>query len=265
MKHFQYDYVLATVKAGLSPLLIGESGTGKSTIAKAIADDLNIPFYVITGTYQTSQAAFLGFYDVNSNYSPTLFRKAVEFGGIFVIEELTAMDPNTILCLNSLDNGFVPFPDGVIDVHPDFHLIATANPVTVQYGARANLDFSTLNRYYTIKINYDQTLASNIASTKAIDDVTILRDFLKSYGSSITLTMRDEILYDKLLELGLDDNPLLRLIDNTSDELKQAFTAYLAQIEEDKRKRALTQADMTTFDELKDRILYEAELTNTGE
>ena len=265
MKHKQQHYVKQVIQAGLSPLLMGESGTGKSTIAKSIADELNLQFYAVMGTAQLSVGQLLGFTDVNGNYSPTSFRQAIQSGGIFAIEELTAVDANVILCLNSIDNGFVPFPDQVVDVHPDFHLIATANPVTEQYGARRQLDFSTINRYYSINIEHDDNLAVNLSSPIVIEQVQLLRDFLTSYGSSIQLTMRDEIKLQKLINLGLDDQPVLRLIDTESQDMKDAALAFfeqhastqaelLAKQKADEEYAKLTQHDMQTLDELLTKI-----------
>jgi len=265
MQHKQYNEIKKIVEAGVAVHLVGESGTGKSTIIKQIAKDLGLDYYYIGCTRQTSEGKFLGFNSVATlEYMPTLFRQAVEFGGLFSLEELAAIDPNTILLLNSLDNGSIAFPDKIVKVHKDFRLVATSNPPTDEYGAMNELDFSTKNRFLEVWLEKDNKLCEELSSKESMFEVEALRQVLSDNGSAKQLTMRDEIRLEKLKSLGIK-NPLLKLINTESKELVSAVSNSMKEILKAKKDEAerlrkeeeeakLTQHDMTTISEYINKI-----------
>ena len=268
MKHSQFNYLLQIAKSNLSLHMIGPSGSGKTTIAKQIADELNLPFNLISCTRMMSVGHLLGFNTVNGVYSGTPFRDAVENGGVFLLDERNAADPNTLLCLNTIRNGFVAFPDKRVDVHPDFILIAASNPASSKFGARDVEDFSTTNRFYNVYVDVDPELALALSSQEAMDQVQLLRDFFLEYGHDRELTMADDILLHELMELGLDEQPISRLIDTESQDLKNAFNVYLDKHQtksaELRAKRiaeakyaAQSQHDFDTIDEVIRKVQHE--------
>ena len=233
MNHNQQQYITTLVDKCPLPLhLTGPSGTGKSTMVQHTAHQLGRPFSFIMCTRQTSVSHIIGFMSVNGTYIPTPFRKAYEEGHIFCLEEMNAADPNVLIIFNSLEQNMISFPDGYTEApHPNFRLVATSNPNTAQYGARADLDFSTANRFYTVHIEQDNNLALNLTSQSTLDQIQLLNEFLREYGAARELTMRDSILLHSLIELNLDEQPLFRLIDNESTDLKSAFTEYLTTVQ----------------------------------
>ena len=104
MKHSKYNEVYTLVKHNINVLLTGPAGSGKTTILKTIAEDLGLDFYVVSMTRQTTLNALLGFISINGTYIPSTFRQAIEQGGMFLMDELDAEDPNTILSLNTIEN-----------------------------------------------------------------------------------------------------------------------------------------------------------------
>ena len=107
MKHNKQDYVKKCIEADLSPLLVGGRGTGKTTILKNIAEENGKELYVMAGSKQASLGHLLGFISVTGEYIPTQFRKAVEEGHYFLLDEIDAMDANVLLALNMLENGII--------------------------------------------------------------------------------------------------------------------------------------------------------------
>jgi len=263
MNHNQQQYITTLVDKCPLPLhLTGPSGTGKSTMVQRTAHQLGRPFSFIMCTRQTSVSHIIGFMSVNGTYIPTPFRKAYEQGHIFCLEEMNAADPNVLIIFNSLEQGMIAFPDGYTEQpHPDFRLVATSNPNTAQYGARADLDFSTASRFYTIHIEQDANLALSLTSQYVLDQIQLLNEFLREYGATRELTMRDSILLHSLIELDLDKQPLLRLLDNESIDLKQAFIEHLstlshklAKLEQERKAKeeyiAKSQHDFDTIEEV---------------
>jgi len=263
VKHNKYDYVKKVVDAGLAVLLTGEAGTGKTTIAKQIAADRGTSFYAMSMTKQTSVNAIIGFISINGTYIPSQFRQAFEYGGLFLLDELDAADPNVLLVLNTIENGYIAFPDGVITVHEDFRLIATANPQDEHniYTGRSKLDFSTMDRFYEVKLPRDGSLEESLTSERVTGEANFVRTLLKDNGSSIKVTMRDAIRIHKLYNLGIDEDPLYSVVFHKDSTLNALYKKEKGKIEEAVKKAKerkakeeaeakRTQADAKSIDEL---------------
>lgn len=203
--HSKYNYIKQVIDSGMPILLTGEAGTGKTTIAKQLADEMGLPFYTMSMTKQSSVNSLIGFTSINGVYIPTQLRQAFENGGIFLLDEIDAADPNVLLVLNNIENGFISFPDGIINMHPDFRLIATANPFNEHaiYTGRSKLDFSTVDRYFIIELERDKKLEAKLICKETKSQVDIVRKVLKRNGSTLQCTMRDAIRISKLKELGI--------------------------------------------------------------
>lgn len=204
MKHQSFEEVLTLVSNDIAVLLEGESGSGKTTVALQLSEELNLSFYSNSLTKQTSVGNLLGFIDIHGNYSPTQLRTAFENGGLYLLDELDAGDANTLLILNNIENGYISFPDKVINKHKDFRLVATCNPLGEhrQYTGRSKLDESTLDRFVTIHLDIDPILEKELLGA-VYDDVIFLRQKAREYGVTKNLSMRSAIAYKRLRELGV--------------------------------------------------------------
>lgn len=239
MKHSKYEYVKKVIDADMYALLLGEAGSGKSTIAMQIAESTHRKFSALALTRQTSVNNIIGFISIDGTYIPSQFRKAYEEGHLFLLDELDAADPNVLLIFNTLENGYMVFPDGIVHGHKDFRLIATANPQESHsiYTGRAKLDFSTMNRFYKINLDRDPKLEENLTSKETAEEVSIVRNFLESHGSSIQVTMRDSIRIHKLKELGLDDNPIEVAVFQSDKTLGEQFKQNEESLKAEREKR----------------------------
>lgn len=157
LAHDQLEHLLKATSMGANRpiLLTGEAGSFKSHTAQQVAELLGFDFYSLSVGEQSTQAHLLGFIDATGNYRSTAFRKAFEHGGVFLLDEIDAGNPNVLLAINTgMSNGFVDFPDEQVTIHKDFRLIATANTfgngANAQYVGRNKLDLATSNRFYKI-------------------------------------------------------------------------------------------------------------------
>ena len=110
------------------------------------------------GHAQLTVDDLLGYKSItDGTYFPSLLRDAVENGKIFILDEIDACNPNTLLALNSLKNKRFQFPDKIVDIHPDFRLIATANTLEYSdvYNGRSKLDKATITRFKIIKCDLE--------------------------------------------------------------------------------------------------------------
>lgn len=164
-RHKDFVRVLRAITCD-NVFLVGPAGSGKTTLAKQIAEALGVPFY-FTGAIN-SEYKLSGFIDAHGRIISTAFRKAWEFGGLFLFDEIDASSPNAVLAFNApLANGYADFPDGSVERHPDFHAIAAANTfgtgATREYVGRNQLDAATLDRFAFIEMGYDETLETTLA------------------------------------------------------------------------------------------------------
>ena len=218
--HFKHSEVSKLVEANEAVLLTGERGTGKTTLAMDVAKHLKLTFYSMSMTRQTTLSHLLGFMNVNGIYIPSQIRLASEQGGLVLLDELDASDPNVLLCLNTIENGYLSFPDKVVELHKDFRLAATSNPQDnhKDYNGRAKLDAATLDRFDKIDIERDEDLEKSLVDFNTYTNMQLVRKCLKEQNSSLYISMRDSLRYQKRKNLGLLDN----FIDNL---LKKEYSA----------------------------------------
>ena len=238
MHHSRYSYIRTIVESGMPVLLEGEAGSGKSTLARQLASDLGLTFHSMSCTKQMSVSALLGFISINGVYIPTQLRTAFENGGLFLLDEIDAADPNVLLCLNTIENGFISFPDGIVQMHPQFRLIATANPAGEHstYTGRSKLDFSTLNRYFRIHLDRDPNLELSLTSPEVVRNVEYIRTLFRENGITKPITMRDTIRMHKLSQLGITDCVYTDVVLSEHPSLHEDFTRYQQQQSTEARK-----------------------------
>jgi cobaltochelatase CobS len=144
-------------------MLVGPAGAGKSHAVSDAAKGLGLGFASIVLTQQTPVSQLAGFIDATGTYRRTAFREAVEFGGVFFVDEIDHGHANTVGFINGATaNGSVGFPDQEVRVHEDFRLIAAANTFgrgqnRLHTGA-TQLDGATLNRMAVIEFEYDEAI-----------------------------------------------------------------------------------------------------------
>ncbi len=190
-------------------LLEGSVGTGKSTILIELAKELGLKYYASVLTDQTSKNEFTGYKNVmNGDTVRTQFREAVEYGGMYVLEEINASTANTTIIFNTIDNGFFVFADKIVDVHPDFRLCATMNTITnaKDFGGRRVLDKSVSNRFHRIMVHGDASRfnANTITYKEAVDEK------LQDNGISSLTTARDCQRFEYMISKGIQTEVAIR-------------------------------------------------------
>lgn len=223
MHHYKYQEVYKLVNANVPVLLTGEKGSGKTTLAMHVTKGLGLKFYSMSMTRQTTLSHILGFMNVNGVYIPSLLRNAAEHGGVMLLDEIDASDPNVLLCLNTIENGYITFPDKIVDLHKNFRLLSTSNPQDnhKNYNGRAKLDDATLDRFDIIDIERDNDLEKTLVDYHTHAHITLIRECLSSTNSPTYISMRDAIRFQKRKELGLLDGFVERLLKKDKLALEQ--------------------------------------------
>jgi len=139
--------------------LVGEAGCGKTQIAIEYASNKDREFVLQQGHAQLTVDDLLGYKSItDGTYFPSLLREAVEEGKIFILDEMDACNPNTLLALNSLKNKQFQFPDKLVTIHPEFRLISTLNTLEYSdvYNGRSKMDMATITRGKIINANLEK-------------------------------------------------------------------------------------------------------------
>jgi MoxR-like ATPase len=167
-EHKHFLIALAVAKLRIPLFLAGPAGTGKTTAGVSISKARGLPFYSKSVGEQTTETSLMGYMDAHGTYRGTVFRKAYEEGGVFVLDEIDGGNPAVLIVLNSaLANDSCSFPDGMVARHPDFICIATANTLgqgaTREYVGRNPIDAATLDRFAFLDWPIDTDLEMAVA------------------------------------------------------------------------------------------------------
>lgn len=168
VRHANFEHLLMSVQVGQPTLLVGPAGTGKTHSAAQIAEVLGLDFYSISVGAQTSKSDLVGYMHAGGDYVETQFRRAYEHGGVFLLDEADAGNSNVLILLNAaLSNGYMAFPDKMVQAHEDFRLIASANTfghgASRQYVGRNQLDAATLDRFTVLTWDIDARVETAMA------------------------------------------------------------------------------------------------------
>ena len=216
--HYQFETLIKMVNAGVPVLLKGEAGTAKSHNAEQVAVGLGLDFYTMSVGEQSTKSDLLGYRDAGGAYRTTAFRKAFEMGGLFLLDEVDAGNPNVLLAINTgISNGFIDFPDGMIRVHKNFRLVATANTfgngASGNYVGRNKLDKATVNRFVSMVWNLDldveEALVDNANWLKVIRKARKLAD---ENLDEVLLGMRNAIYGAKLLKADIPFDEVFEMV-----------------------------------------------------
>jgi len=206
--HCSFEEMLINVSTGVPVLLKGEAGTGKSHGAEMVAEALGLEFYALSVGEQTPESKLLGFIDANGNYRTTDFRRCFENGGVFLLDEADAGNPNVLLSMNTaLSNGYVSFPDGRVKMHKNFRCIATANTFgygsNARYVGRNKLDAATIDRFIPMVWELDEQLEKLLCNNS--EWLTIVRRCRKiavANFDNVQFGQRKSIFGAKMLAAG---------------------------------------------------------------
>lgn len=180
--HKDFDKIVSMISDGESVYLCGAAGTGKSFLAQQVAEVLGLEYWYTASVVDDIQLK--GFIDANGRYHETQFYKAFTQGGIFLLDELDASVPETLVLLNNaLANGYFDFPIGRTTAHKDFHAIAAGNTFGTgadsTYTGRYCLDAASMDRFALITVDYDREIEMAMANGDE-DLVNFAEDFRKA-------------------------------------------------------------------------------------
>ena len=163
VQHMAFADIMMSISARCNTFLVGPAGTGKTTMVQQVADALGLRFHAENLTAATTEYSLKGFTDANSGYKATPLRELFANGGVYLLDEIDNANPNVLGVLNSaLSNGFMAFPDGMVQKHPEFIAVAAGNTygngATAEYVGRNPIDGATLDRFAFFNVDIDESV-----------------------------------------------------------------------------------------------------------
>lgn len=167
------DYAIENNK---SVLMIGETGTGKTTMIRELAKTHKRQVVRFNLTGETTVDDFVGKYTLNqkgaTEWQDGILLKAMKEGSWLMVDEINSALPEILFVLHSLldDDKYVVVPqhdNEIIRAHEDFRFFANMNPTDEYAGTKE------LNKAF--KSRFDVTLYTEYASNKDEADIILER------------------------------------------------------------------------------------------
>lgn len=244
-------------------LIYGIPGTGKTTAVRVMAEEVGLPYAVITGNPALTEEDLFGYVIPNDDPNKpqhwitawTDVLKVAQAGGVVVFDEANNFSPAVQIGLNNVvygENRFIKFQDKVYQVHPKTIFVVTTN-----FGEQGNnpMNGAFKQRFYPIlatEFNAEQYAAYLSNLYPAIDPKALV-EYTKFMYQAIDYTRKT---FDNLDRYSPDTPALYtRAISQiltmafTKHSLKQALGDFIFAIthgvEDNKTK---TQGFLAQFD-----------------
>ena len=258
LRHASLDKLILVASQKQPVLLVGMAGTGKTHAAEQVAEALGLEHYTMSVGAQTSKSDIIGYMHASGGYVPTMFRKAYEEGGVFLMDEIDAGNANVLIQVNAaLSNGLCAFPDKMVKKHKDFIFVASANTfgngANRQYVGRNQLDAATLDRFTTIVWNVDDKLEGDMVDNYKfgsawLEVVRSLRNKANADQMRVLITPRATVKGAQLLELKMEFEEVLDMVILESVPTdKRSVLTDLAKASWNPPKRKYTRKDGETI------------------
>lgn len=202
----EYDRIIQLAAARKNIMLVGPSGCGKTFIAEKVAEGLGLNYASQSCSAGMSESFLAGWLipvgeGGRFQYISSQFVEIYEKGGVFLLDEFDAADPNTVVFFNqalSQDHFFLPqrYEKPKVKKHKDFVCIAAANTfgngADMQFVGRNQLDAATLDRFRIgmVYMDYSPTVEEKLVDENVLVWGRKVRDKIKDHKLRRFMTTR---------------------------------------------------------------------------
>ncbi len=162
----EIELVIAAIHANRHILIEGPPGTGKSTLLRGVAREMDIGFEFVEGNAELTPARLVGHFDparvLSDGYDPDVFvagplAAALRDGSLLYIEELNRVPEETLnVLITVMSERELNVPRlGRIEAAPGFRLVSAMNPFDAVGTAR--ISSAVYDRVCRIAVDYQST------------------------------------------------------------------------------------------------------------
>lgn len=225
--HKDLPKLVTFLKLFRQAMIVGPTGSGKSTMAKQAADSLGLRFSSFSCNLEASKSELVGFQNLNG-YVESNFLDYYENGGVFLIDEYDAMSASISVVLNAVfdRSGQIAIPNRerqpIAKKHDDFYCILAGNTWgsgSVEYQGRDLQDAAFLDRFKMCRlyVDYDEQLERRIAD-KHYDWLMKIRKFIADKLDNEKFSTRSVYDATVLLHNNIQRKDILEMISSHWDE-----------------------------------------------
>lgn len=177
----------------------GPAGVGKTTICRAIAGCLGLPFILVGGSENIEESDLLGMRNIEAvdgvsvtTWTDGPITLAIRYGAVLLFDEVNAAEPGILMKLNTILDGskcLMLSTSEKVGVHPNFVYCEAMNvgAAYVGTGQMNQSHFDRIDEIYKIAQKSVQEEAAIVASNTGYDNIQVLEKLCTIKKYIITL------------------------------------------------------------------------------